>query len=393
VDPFVLMAAAARARRIKTIVVTAVAVVVVAGFAGVAGLSAVLAALPGGGAAALASAAQVAAWTGTSCQAGSVPQASWQHWTAEQVTDAATIISTGQNLGVPAYGIVIAVATAMQESSLRNLPYGDRDSLGLVQQRPSQGWGTPAQLMNPVYAATAFYKALLQVPGWQQLPLTVAAQDVQHSGAPTAYAQWQADATGLIEHLAPSGTELVTQLGTCPGNCPQPAASQPAQSPGSCPAVLQGDGTTTTVPSWYALPAGTPQPVIAAIEYALEQLGKPYLWGGTGPAAFDCSGLVMMAYRAAGITIARTTFAQVTDGTAVASLSGLQPGDLIFTPGSDGSAQNPGHVGMYVGDDMVVAAPQSGTPVQLQNLAGYWEQQAVSIRRIVPAAAGGGSTS
>ena len=132
-----------------------------------------------------------AASTQSSCVAPAAAQGSWTQWSAAQVTDAATIIRTGQADHVPVYGQVIAVATAMQESDLLNLDYGDRDSLGLFQQRPCQGWGSPAQVMDPVYAAGQFYAHLLAVPGWQQLPLTEAAQDVQNSGFPDAYAQWQ----------------------------------------------------------------------------------------------------------------------------------------------------------------------------------------------------------
>jgi hypothetical protein len=89
----------------------------------------------------------------------------------------------------------VAEATAMQESKLRNLGYGDRDSVGLFQQRPSQGWGTAAQIMDPVYSSTKFYQALVSVSGWQSMTLTQAAQAVQKSGAPDAYAAHQADAT------------------------------------------------------------------------------------------------------------------------------------------------------------------------------------------------------
>jgi hypothetical protein len=109
----------------------------------------------------------------------------------EQAKNASTIAAVGQSLNVPAFGIEVAVATARQESKLHNLSYGDRDSLGLFQQRPSQGWGTEAQIMDPVYASTKFYQALLRVSGWQQLTLTQAAQAVQQSGTPTAYAQWE----------------------------------------------------------------------------------------------------------------------------------------------------------------------------------------------------------
>jgi hypothetical protein len=112
----------------------------------------------------------------------------------DQARYASTIAAVGTKLDVPAFGIEVAEATAMQESKLHNLTYGDRDSLGLFQQRPSQGWGTQSQIMDPVYSSTMFYEALLKVPGWQNLPLTQAAQAVQHSGAPGAYAQHQGGA-------------------------------------------------------------------------------------------------------------------------------------------------------------------------------------------------------
>lgn len=96
---------------------------------------------------------------------------------------------------------MIAIATAMQESSLRNLDHGDRDSLGLYQQRPSQGWGSEDEVQDPVYAAGAFYDALLRVKGWKTLPLTEAAQKVQRSGYPEAYAKWEGDAMALAVQL------------------------------------------------------------------------------------------------------------------------------------------------------------------------------------------------
>ncbi|MGK5680189.1 hypothetical protein [Actinoplanes sp. URMC 104] len=119
-------------------------------------------------------------------------------WNAEQVANAAVIVAVGQQLQVPARGWVIAVATAMQESSLNNLPGGDRDSVGLFQQRPSQGWGTPAQLHDPRYAATTFYTKLLAVPGWRSMPLNRAAQAVQISAFPDAYAKWEPQASQLV---------------------------------------------------------------------------------------------------------------------------------------------------------------------------------------------------
>jgi hypothetical protein len=117
----------------------------------------------------------------------------------EQAQNAATITAVGVSMNVPPFGIRVALATARQESKLHNIGYGDRDSVGLFQQRPSQGWGTQAQIMDPVYTATKFYQALLAVPGWQNMALTQAAQAVQHSGAPDAYAQYDQFSTVVAD--------------------------------------------------------------------------------------------------------------------------------------------------------------------------------------------------
>lgn len=122
-------------------------------------------------------------------------------WDAAQVGSAATIISVGVSRGLPVRAWVIAVATAMQESTLRNLPGGDRDSVGLFQQRPSQGWGTVAQLTDPLYAAGKFYDKLVTIPSWQTLSLAEAAQAVQTSAFPDAYAQWEPEAVTLVQTL------------------------------------------------------------------------------------------------------------------------------------------------------------------------------------------------
>jgi biotin carboxyl carrier protein len=106
----------------------------------------------------------------------------------------------GQRMKVPVRGWVIAIATALQESDLINSGTpNDHDSLGLFQQRPSQGWGTPEQIMNPDYAAGKFYEHLLRVPGWQTMPLTDAAQAVQRSAFPDAYQKHEARATEIVK--------------------------------------------------------------------------------------------------------------------------------------------------------------------------------------------------
>ncbi|SDR06378.1 LysM repeat-containing protein [Curtobacterium sp. UNCCL20] len=127
---------------------------------------------------------------------------------AEQRGNAATIISVGRSLGVSDHGIVVALAAAMQESSLRNLSHGDRDSVGLFQQRPSQGWGSAAALQDPATAAKLFFtgnpgktRGLLDVAGWSSMNVTTAAQAVQVSAYPKAYAQWEKTAQSLLRSL------------------------------------------------------------------------------------------------------------------------------------------------------------------------------------------------
>jgi hypothetical protein len=135
------------------------------------------------------------------CVASSTPHT----WDSAQRENATTIVQVGVVLAVPKRGQVVALATAMQESQLYNLgdlgAKNDHDSLGLFQQRPSMGWGTAAQVTDPVFAATAFYLALMRVPGWESMAVTVAAQRVQRSAFPNAYAQWETVATSLVQEV------------------------------------------------------------------------------------------------------------------------------------------------------------------------------------------------
>jgi murein DD-endopeptidase MepM/ murein hydrolase activator NlpD len=132
-----------------------------------------------------------------SCTIAGAPASGVTGYEPDQITNAAVIAAVGKQMQVPEQSIVTAIATAIQESRLRNLDHGDRDSLGLFQQRPSQGWGTPAQIMNPTYAATKFYRHLLAVPGWQHMTLNDAAQTVQRSATPNAYGQHELPARAL----------------------------------------------------------------------------------------------------------------------------------------------------------------------------------------------------
>jgi hypothetical protein len=302
-------------------------------------------------------------------------------WTAEQVGNAAAIVAVGVTRAVPPRGWVIAVATAMQESSLINTPGGDRDSVGLFQQRPSQGWGSPAQLLDPRYAAGKFYDKLLTIRGWQAMPLTEAAQSVQISAFPDAYAKWEPDAIALVRAvLSPDGGPVSKDI--------EQAMANPFCLTDGGDGQLGGDGAT--LPDGFTLPPGTPPPVVTAIGWALGQLGTPYAFGGDCTAAHsgdpalqcDCSSLVQQAYRASGIQLPRKTDDQVQAGRPVLDLGDLRPGDLLFIPGSDGTMADPGHVGLYLGRGLLVQAPHTGDVVKISKLSS-WHDQLAAVRRIV----------
>ncbi|MEV6923148.1 hypothetical protein AB0M46_01345 [Dactylosporangium sp. NPDC051485] len=128
---------------------------------------------------------------------------------AEQLANAATITAVGLTRKIPHKGLVIALATAWQESKLENLTGGDRDSIGLFQQRPSQGWGKPEQIADPRYAANAFFTALLKVKGWQDMRVTDAAQEVQRSAHPEAYEKWADESEIMVRALSGDVTGAV----------------------------------------------------------------------------------------------------------------------------------------------------------------------------------------
>jgi hypothetical protein len=125
-----------------------------------------------------------------------------------QASDAAVIAGVAAREHLPRQALVIAYATALQESHLENLSYGDLDSVGIFQQRPSEGWGTPAQLQDPVYASTAFFRALVKIPGYTRLPVYQAAQDVQHSADGSAYEQYAQTGAALADQFTVTPHEV-----------------------------------------------------------------------------------------------------------------------------------------------------------------------------------------
>jgi cell wall-associated NlpC family hydrolase len=305
------------------IAITAVVAVLLPVVLGAAAASAIASAMFGSGASSL----------GDCSPAAAVHLTGYQ---PDQMTNATTIVAIGTQLKVSQEGQVVAIAAALQESGLHNLDHGDRDSLGLFQQRPSQGWGTPAQIMNPSYAATKFYNHLLAIPGWQQLSVNDAAQAVQRSGFPNAYGPHEQAAREIVAVLSGSACEpgsntTVAVLGT-----------------GDCHHIQAPDYAAFT-----------------AISFACKQVGQPYVWGGNGleqSGGFDCSGLTTAAYAAAGIGLPRTADSQYRAGPHVPADQPLFPGDLVFF----GNEQHVHHVGLYIGAGLMIDAPDVGETVKSQ---------------------------
>lgn len=264
------------------------------------------------------------------CSPSAGATASVAGYSPEQLANAAVIVAVGKQMRIPQRGWVVAITAAMQESDLRNLDHGDRDSLGLFQQRPSQGWGTPEQITNPTYAATQFYRHLRAVPGWQRMSINDAAQAVERSGAPDAYARHEHAA--LVVAATVQGARCSTATGVGTGDCDHVQA--------------------------FTVAATT------AINYACGQRGLPYVWGGDGPrdGGFDCSGLTQAAYGAAGITLPRTADAQFRTGPRVPNGQHLLPGDLVFY----GTPTHIHHVGLYIGGGKMIDAPDFGQTVRIE---------------------------
>jgi murein DD-endopeptidase MepM/ murein hydrolase activator NlpD len=221
---------------------------------------------------------------------GSTPR-----WDTDQLTHARTIITVGAGRHIPTRGWVIALATAMQESGLRNLPGGDRDSIGLFQQRPSQGWGTPAQLHDPAYATGKFYDKLAAITGWQHMPLTQAAQAVQRSAYPDAYAKWENDATLLVQQLAPAAASgLPADLGQCANPCSSSISA----------AAAAGTPTNTSTCEWVA-------PVDAPIVSGFRTSDRP---GHDGVDLGAARGTPIRAASAGTVTVVRCNISPETYG-------------------------------------------------------------------------------
>lgn len=267
----------------------------------------------------------------------------------EQVRIAAVIIKVGQDLEVPPRGWVIAVATALQESRLQNLPNlgpnNDHDSLGVFQQRPSQGWGTPEQLANPTYQANKFYAKLLTIPNWHGMELTVAAQGVQKSAFPNAYAKHEPLAVKVVDLLTggasrAAGAEFVLR---CAGAFDIAASgwTLPVQGP-----VISGfrtsdrpahDGVDIAVSHGTPVRAAAAGVVVQALCNAVRN-GSPMSCDEEGsPFVTGCGWYVEILH--AGRVITR--YCHLLSQPAVYVGQSVGPGEVIGLSGSSGNSSGP----------------------------------------------------
>ncbi|RII99068.1 C40 family peptidase [Clavibacter michiganensis] len=274
-------------------------------------------------------------------------------YSGEQIQNAVSILSIGRQRGLDRHAQQVALIAAMTESGLRDLEGGDRDSAGLFQMRPSQGWGTHDQITDPRYAVGLFYDRLAAVPGWEAKAPGEAAQAVERSAFPDRYATHLPEAAQLMDGLSVSDVARVSTtdrgLACSRSGTTTNGGLDPGERPPTGPHAEQ---------------------VAKVIAFAKEQLGKSYRLGGAGPDSWDCSGLTKLAYAGIGIDIddGHSATTQWRNGVArgqMHPLSELQPGDLIFWGGDDAW-----HVGISLGGELMIAAPKVGDVVKIQKVWG-----------------------
>jgi cell wall-associated NlpC family hydrolase len=269
-------------------------------------------------------------------------------------------------------GAVIAVMTALTESALHilgnpavlspaspNQGWGTNlDSVGLFQQRAS--WGSASDRLDPVVSTTLFVTRLIALPKWRREQPWVAAQQVQVSawdGRPRAANNYSTTFGGNYEQNLPAATRIVAEIdsGATSTSCGTLTGGLPASRAAG----------THGLPSEYTIPADANKAEAGVIRYAIGQLGKPYVFGASGPAAFDCSGLVMAAWRTAGVVLPHNAAEQARAGEPTTP-SALAPGDLVVVAGDDGTLAAPGHVGIYLGEGLVINAADPADGIRVQ---------------------------
>jgi len=262
----------------------------------------------------------------------------------EQKGTVALIITIGKQRTMPPRAWQVAIQAGMTESKLRNLTHGDRDSLGIFQMRPSMGWGTVAQVTDPPYQVNKFYDVLQSVPGWEERRPGEAAQAVERSGFPDRYHKWEPMAVHLVENLGQVENASGCGEGVGPALPPNDAAA-------------------------------------ASMQFALRERGKPYVWGATGPNSYDCSGLMLRAYEAAGVNLPRVSRDQYKAG-AMLPVEEAQVGDLLFWAYDPTNPKTIHHVAMYIGNGEMVEAQQTGVPVHTRKVS--WDEDELVAQAVRP---------
>lgn len=356
-------------------------------------------------------------------------------WTHEQEHNARIIIQVGNQLGASQRDIQIALMVALTESNLRNVNYGDRDSLGVFQQRAA--WGSAEQRTNVAESAKMFFtgghagqRGLFDFSNRASMSMGEAAQAVQVSAFPDRYAEHTHEAAsflhgnqgpavgtgGILGGLATITNTVQDAVGTAteatdPTNpvsqtvfdsaAPKPDYLTPAVAQTATSAAGIGSATTALgIPNdnAFTFPTNTdgsldlssvgggsaPMPGGAAGEAWRQQirkiakryLGTPYVWGGTSPSGFDCSGFVQYVYKQMGINLPRISADQARSGKRI-GLDNLRVGDLV---GFDNSSRNNGadHIAIYIGNGMIIEAPRPGLSVQVSHL--YDQEEAWGVR-------------
>jgi len=295
-----------------------------------------------------------------------------------QASNAETIVAAANALGAGEWGAQIALMVAYTESSLENLgpEPGNEGSLGLFQQRVAAGWGTASEEQDPTDAAGMFVERLLSVAHWQSIAPWLAAQDVQHSafdGVPSVSNHGSSVVGGNYKaNWTRAGTFLAAVT----------ALADNMDCGGENGAVPAGPGSSFGLPAGYAIPSVATPAETVAITYAISKLGDAYVWGAAGPASFDCSGLTMMAWAQAGVSLEHYTGDQMLEGTPVDGVGTISPGDLVLIPGTDGTLANPGHVGLYLGDGLVLSATDPAQGVIVQTWANFTAGGLSGIRHV-----------
>jgi cell wall-associated NlpC family hydrolase len=289
-------------------------------------------------------------------------------------------------------GALVAVMIGLAESGLRilgnpNDPSGyayrvqgsgtDHDSLGIFQQRPN--WGSAQQRLDPAASANLVLDRMLSLNGWRGSDPWTAAQAVQvsaYDGDPRPANHFSREYGGNYHaELAPA-RKIVNAIkaDSSKAHCTGTGGSDVGELPA-------GPVGPFGLPDSYTLPAGTTPAARAAVLAAVAQLGKPYVFGAVGPDSFDCSGLMLWAWAKAGVTLPHYTGDQSQVGTATGEAS-LAAGDLVLTPGADGTIANPQHVGMYLGAGLVIQAPQTGDVVKVVTYSSFVSDGLSALRHL-----------